>query len=90
VILKPDARVGAEFKELNIVISPLDFFVRLRSRALQLSAVSNYVSPTQGVQVHNAHSELTGVVAVCTIHNSVDEQTRAADCATKTRGATSG
>ena len=36
--------------------------------------------------MHNAHCEITGVVAVCAIHSSVDEQTGLPECAAKERG----
>src|SRR5260221_13439156 len=38
---KPDARVGAECNDHNIVILPMRYFVRRRSRTLQLSEALN-------------------------------------------------
>jgi hypothetical protein len=84
--LTKSARAGAECKEPNIVILPKRFFVRRRSRAPRLSAALNDVSPVREIQVHNAHYEITGVVAVCTIHNSVDEQAGLRECAAKESG----
>jgi hypothetical protein len=69
--MKPAAPVGAESEKLNIVIPPLDFFVRRRSRCrLRRGKLSLSIT---GLQLLEAHCEITGVVAVGTIHNSVDE-----------------
>ena len=70
--MKPDARVGAESKELNIVI-PHSIFSSVGVLAPCSLRRGELSLPAEGMQVQEAHCEITGVVAVCTIHNSVDE-----------------